>query len=76
MLLDRLPSSTKVSGQSIVMSSSFSSRCPLFRTSAAQRISLLITGNTHPNCAVAPYSDLHELADLVRKHVSALGKNS
>jgi 2'-deoxynucleoside 5'-phosphate N-hydrolase len=47
-----------------------------FERAAAQRISLLITGNTHPNCVVAPYSDLHELADLVRKHVSALGKNS
>jgi hypothetical protein len=32
MLLDRLASSTKLSGQSIETNLSFSSRCPLFRT--------------------------------------------
>jgi nucleoside 2-deoxyribosyltransferase len=33
---------------------------------AEQRISLLITGNTHPNCTLVPYSRLDELEDLVR----------
>jgi 2'-deoxynucleoside 5'-phosphate N-hydrolase len=37
------------------------------------RISLLITGNTHPNCVLAPYADLRELEELVRRHLSALG---
>jgi hypothetical protein len=44
-----------------------------FERDAEHRISLLITGNTHPNCLLAPYSDLGELEELVRKHVSAAG---
>ena len=36
MLLDRLPSSTNVLGQSVLMNSSFSSRRPLFRTSSSK----------------------------------------
>src|ERR1700730_8949356 len=36
MLFDMLPSSTNVSDQSIPMSSSFSSRCPQFRTSGSK----------------------------------------
>ncbi len=40
-----------------------------FERGAERRISLLITGNTHPNCALAPYSHLGELEELIRKHV-------
>jgi hypothetical protein len=43
-----------------------------FEREAEQRISLLITGNTHPNCVQAPYSGLRELEELVRRHVSPL----
>jgi nucleoside 2-deoxyribosyltransferase len=44
----------------------------LFERDAEHRISLLITGNTHPNCVLAPYSHLGELEELVRRHVSPL----
>lgn len=37
---------------------------------AEQRISLLITGNTHPNCIQVPYTRLGELEELVRKWLS------
>jgi 2'-deoxynucleoside 5'-phosphate N-hydrolase len=40
-----------------------------FEGGAEHRISLLITGNTHPNCVLAPYSHLEELEQLVRRHV-------
>jgi nucleoside 2-deoxyribosyltransferase len=43
-----------------------------FQRDAEHRISLLITGNTHPNCVLALYSYLGELEELVRKHVSTL----
>ena len=39
----------------------------LFYERAVERkISLLIVGNTHPNCILAPYSRLDELEELVR----------
>jgi 2'-deoxynucleoside 5'-phosphate N-hydrolase len=44
-----------------------------FERDAEHRISLLITGNTHPNCVLAPYSHLGELEELVRRHVSDAG---
>jgi 2'-deoxynucleoside 5'-phosphate N-hydrolase len=44
-----------------------------FEREAEHRISLLITGNTHPNCVLAPYSHLGELEQLVRRHVSDAG---
>jgi hypothetical protein len=37
---------------------------------AEQRISLLITENTHPNCIQVPYTRLDELEELVRKWLS------
>jgi hypothetical protein len=43
----------------------------LFYERAVERkISLLIVGNTHPNCILAPYSRLDELEELVRTCVS------
>jgi nucleoside 2-deoxyribosyltransferase len=44
-----------------------------YEQAAEHRISLLITGNTHPNCSLAPYSQLDELDGLVRKLVSSPG---
>jgi 2'-deoxynucleoside 5'-phosphate N-hydrolase len=42
----------------------------LFYERAAQdKISLLIVGNTHPNCSLVPYSRLDELDELVRSRV-------
>ena len=43
-----------------------------FERDAEHRISLLITGNTHPNCVLAPYSHLGELQELIRRHVPPL----
>jgi len=42
-----------------------------YERSAEHRISLLITGNTHPNCSLVPYSRLDELEGLVRKRLSS-----
>ena len=33
------------------------------------RISLLITGNTHPNCTLVPYSSLAEIEAFINIHV-------
>jgi 2'-deoxynucleoside 5'-phosphate N-hydrolase len=43
-----------------------------YERSAEQKISLLITGNTHRNCILVPYSRLDELEELIRKWVSPL----
>ena len=42
-----------------------------YERGAERRISLLIVGNTHPNCILVPYSGLDELEDLVRHRVSS-----
>ena len=36
----------------------------------ADKISLLISGNTHPNCRLAPYSELDEIENLIAKNLS------
>jgi 2'-deoxynucleoside 5'-phosphate N-hydrolase len=41
-----------------------------YRREMAGRISLLISGNTHPNCRLAPYSDLDEIDNLLAEHLS------
>jgi nucleoside 2-deoxyribosyltransferase len=42
----------------------------LFYDRAVQdRLSLLIVGNTHPNCRLLPYAQLDELEELVRRCV-------
>jgi 2'-deoxynucleoside 5'-phosphate N-hydrolase len=43
----------------------------LYQRKAEPGISLLITGNTHPNCLLVPYSRLDQLEELVRKVVPA-----
>jgi hypothetical protein len=35
------------------------------RADAAERISLLITGNTHPRCTVAAYTSFDEIAAVL-----------
>ena len=37
-----------------------------YRREAAPRISLLITGNTHPRCLLAPYSEPEEMETRLR----------
>src|SRR5215831_10745028 len=41
-----------------------------YERAAEPKISLLIVGNTHPNCVLAPYSRLDELDELVRIYAS------
>jgi len=42
-----------------------------YRRDAASRISLLITGNTHPNCRLVPYSEPDEIEALLRSTMGA-----
>jgi len=35
-----------------------------------KKISLLITGITHPNCTLVPYSDLDEVENWVRSNLA------
>jgi nucleoside 2-deoxyribosyltransferase len=44
-----------------------------FERDARHRISLLITGNTHPNCVLMSYCRLEELDQLVRSCVARSG---
>jgi len=45
-----------------------------YRREMAARISLLITGNSHPNCTLSPYSDFQEVDSFVTTHYSPQGK--
>ena len=40
-----------------------------FQREAERHISLLITGNTHPNCILVPYGSIDELPALVRNRL-------
>lgn len=42
-----------------------------YRREAAARISLLITGNTHPNCTLIPYSEPEEIEGQLRSIMTA-----
>jgi 2'-deoxynucleoside 5'-phosphate N-hydrolase len=42
-----------------------------YRREVEGSISLLITGNTHPNCTLVPYSDPGEVEDFVRGALKA-----
>jgi hypothetical protein len=44
----------------------------LFERDAASRISLLITGNTHPNCTLMPYGSIDDIDTLIRNQLSLL----
>ena len=39
----------------------------LYRVDAEKKISLMITGNTHPNCTLAPYANVEEAEARLRK---------
>jgi 2'-deoxynucleoside 5'-phosphate N-hydrolase len=43
-----------------------------YRRDVETKISLLITGITHPNCRLAPYSDLNEVEIWIRNNLSQL----
>src|SRR5271155_233117 len=41
----------------------------LYSMSVGDRISLLITGNTHPNCTLVPYASLAEVEAFIKTRV-------
>ena len=41
---------------------------PLYKRDVEKRISLLITGNTNPQCGVVPYTDAAEVEAFVRNN--------
>jgi hypothetical protein len=41
----------------------------LYRRDAAEKISFLITGNTHPNCTLVPYASLADVETFIRSYV-------
>jgi len=43
-----------------------------YRRNVETKISLLITGITHPNCKLTPYSDLDEIEAWIRNNMSQL----
>ena len=40
-----------------------------YHDSLDKKISLLIKGNTHPNCSIVKYSDISQVEDYVRKNI-------
>lgn len=54
-----------------VLGSSEKKAVLFYRREAASRISLLITGNTHPNCRLIPYSEPEEMEAQLRSTMSA-----
>jgi nucleoside 2-deoxyribosyltransferase len=42
-----------------------------FRQELAGRISLLITGNTHPRCRLAPYRAVEDALDALKRELAA-----
>ncbi len=43
----------------------------LYRQDLEKKISLLITGNMHPNCTLAPYSTIEEIERFIRDTVGS-----
>lgn len=41
-----------------------------YRRDVEKKISLLITGITHPNCTLVPYSDLDEVENWIRSNLA------
>ena len=41
----------------------------LYRRDVEQRVSLLITGNTHPNCTLVPYANVEEVMRFVTRNI-------
>ncbi|HEX3748482.1 MAG TPA: nucleoside 2-deoxyribosyltransferase [Bryobacteraceae bacterium] len=54
-----------------VLGSSGKKAVLFYRREAAARISLLITGNTHPNCRLIPYSEPEEMEAQLRSTMGA-----
>jgi hypothetical protein len=42
---------------------------PPYRFDAEKKVSLLITGNMHPNCTLVPCSNLEEVETFIRNNV-------
>ena len=55
----------------LVLASSDKKAVLFYRRDAAPRLSLLITGNTHPRCRLVPYSDPDEMEAELRSTMGA-----
>jgi hypothetical protein len=42
-----------------------------YRRDVEQKVSLLITGNRHANCTLAPYATLGEVEEFIAAHVAS-----
>ena len=40
-----------------------------YKLDVKDRISFMISGNTHPNCMLVPYASLAEVEEFIQKHV-------
>ena len=54
-----------------VLGSSGKQALLFYRREVKDRISLLITGNTHPNCRVIPYTEIAEVEETLRSTMGA-----
>jgi len=54
-----------------VLGSSDKKAVLFYRREVSSRISLLITGNTHPNCRLIPYSEPEEMEAQLRSTIGA-----
>jgi hypothetical protein len=43
----------------------------LYRREVEQNVSLLISGNTHPNCTLVPYATVAEAEEFIAAHAAA-----
>jgi hypothetical protein len=43
----------------------------LYRREVEQRVSLLISGNTHANCTLLPYATIAEVEEFITAHVTS-----
>jgi nucleoside 2-deoxyribosyltransferase len=48
----------------------------LYDIAMREKVSLLITGNTHPNCVLVPYASLEDAEAFVKNYLGRAGRES
>jgi hypothetical protein len=48
----------------------------LYRRELEKKVSLLIIGNTHPNCTLAPYASAEEAEGFIRANILGGGRSN
>jgi len=48
----------------------------LYNIAMREKVSLLITGNTHPNCELVPYASLAEAEAFIKNYVGRTGRET